>query len=144
MGKKQYSFINGIIRKHRPKNCLEVGVASGGSSVLILNAIKDIKGAKLISLDLNTNFYLNPYYKTGYRVKRFFPELSKNWQLFTGEQPHVFLEKLKMKFDFVFLDTAHITPGEIINLIEVLPFLNEKAIIILHDIIWHFYKESKV
>ena len=72
MSKKQYSFINGIIRKHRPKNCLEVGVAQGGSSVLILNAIKDINGAKLISLDLNNNFYLDPNYKTGYRVTRFF------------------------------------------------------------------------
>ena len=32
-------FINGLIRKHKPKNCLEIGVARGGSSILILNAI---------------------------------------------------------------------------------------------------------
>ena len=40
------------------------------------------------------------------------------------------------------MDTAHITPGEIINLIEILPFLKENAIIILHDIVWHFSKEA--
>ena len=138
----QYYLINGIIRKLKPKNCLEVGVARGGGAILILNAIKDIKNSRLVSLDLNKNLYLNRSYLTGYRVKKYFPELTNKWQLFTGEQPHIFLQKLKIKFDFVFLDTAHISPGEIINIIEILPFLNENAIIILHDIMLHFSKES--
>ena len=133
---------NGIIRKHKPKNCLEVGVARGGTSILILNAIKDIKDSRLISLDLNTNLYFNKSYLTGYRVKKYFPELTNKWQLFTGKQPHIFLQKLKIKFDFVFLDTAHISPGEIINFIEILPFLSENAIIILHDIMLHLLKEN--
>ena len=143
MSQNQYFLINGIIRKHKPKNCLEVGVAEGGSSILILNAIKDIEDSQLISLDLNSNFYLNPNFKTGYRVQKYFPELTKKWQLFTGEQPHIFLEKLNKTFDFVFLDTAHVNPGELINFIEIIPFLKENAIIILHDIIWHFLKEIK-
>ena len=74
-----------------------MGVAFGGTSILILNAIKDIKDAALVSLDSNKNFYLNPSYKTGYRVKMYFPELTYKWQLYTGEQPHKFLEKLKLK-----------------------------------------------
>ena len=49
---EQAAFINGIIRKKKPKNCLEVGVAKGGSSILILNAIKDIPNSKLVSFDL--------------------------------------------------------------------------------------------
>ena len=35
-------LINGLIRKYKPKNRLEIGVARGGSAILILNAIKDI------------------------------------------------------------------------------------------------------
>ena len=53
-----------------------------------------------------------------------------------------FLQKLRMNFDFVFLDTAHMSPGEILNIIEILPFLNENAIVIIHDIIWHFMEEN--
>ena len=141
-------FINGLIRKFRPKKILEVGVARGGSSVIILNAIKDIKDSKLISLDLNTKLFIDYTKNTGYAVKEFFPELTNNWELYTGDQPHKFLEKLNMKFDFLFLDTAHYTPGEIINLIEILPFLKEGAIVVLHDIIWHLdgtenFKEVK-
>ena len=41
IGNEPY-FLNGIIRKFKPKKCLEIGVSKGGSSVIILNAIKDI------------------------------------------------------------------------------------------------------
>ena len=37
-----------------------------------------------------------------------------------------------MKFDFLFLDTVHLAPGELINIIEALPFLNDEAIVVLH------------
>ena len=127
-------FINGIIRKYKPKKCLEIGVASGGSSTIILNAIKDINNSFLISLDLNVLLYQNDKFKTGYVVFQYFPELTNKWKLYTGEQPHKFLDKLHIKFDFLFLDTAHFSPGEIINVIEVLPFLEKNAIIVLHDI----------
>ena len=123
-------FINGIIRKYKPKRCLEIGVSNGGSSIIILNAIKDINNSFLISLDLNSLLYYNEKFKTGYRVFKFFPELTKKWKLYTGEQSHKFLEKLNIKFDFLFLDTAHFSPGELINIIEVLPFLKDNAIFI--------------
>ena len=138
LGEKEARFINGIIRKNKPKNCLEIGVANGGSSILILNAIKDIENSVLVSLDLNKELFKDPSKMTGYRVNQYFPELTKNWKLFTGDQAHKFLVNLNMKFDFLFLDSAHVSPGEIINLIEVLPFLNEYAIVVIHDLLWHF------
>ena len=117
-------FINGILRKIKPKKCLEIGVAKGGSTIVILNAIKGIKDSSLVSLDLNTQLYINKKNKTRYAVGKYFPELTYKWKLFTGYQPHKFLEQLNLKFDFLLLlDTAHIMPGEAINLIEVLPFL---------------------
>lgn len=141
LGGNDAYFINGLIRKFKPKNCLEIGVANGGSSILILNAIKDIPDSNLISLDLNTQLIIDHSKKTGYRVKQYFPELTKNWKLLTGQQPHKFLIKLNMKFDFVFLDTTHSAPGEILNFIELLPFLNENAIFVLHDLLWHFTRK---
>ena len=138
VGNEPY-FINGIIRKFRPKKCLEIGVSRGGSSILILNAIKDIKNSFLISMDLNKKFYKNSKLEVGYKAK-IFPELLNKWKLYIGEQPHKFLEKLNIKFDFLFLDTVHASPGEIINIIEALPFLEENAIIIIHDIVYHIFK----
>ena len=39
LSKIDMQFIIGMIRKYKPKKILEVGVASGGSSAIILNAI---------------------------------------------------------------------------------------------------------
>ena len=138
------NFINGIIRKNKLKNCLEIGVANGGSSILILNAIKDMDNSILVSLDINDKVFNDPTKKVGYRVNEYFPELNKNWKLFTGDQPHKFLVKLNMKFDFLFLDSAHVAPGEIINFIEALPFLNENAIVVIHDLVWHLFKRESI
>ena len=130
---KEPYFLNGIIRKFKPKKCLEIGVSRGGSSIIILNALKDINSSFLISLDINDNVYNNQTLKTGFAVKKYFPELAYNkWKLYTGRQPHIFFFLLKMKFDFLFLDTVHLAPGEIINFLEVLPFLEDNAIIILY------------
>lgn len=140
LGLKEAQFINGLIRKNRLKKCLEIGLAQGGSSILILNAIKDIENSLLVSLDLNIELYNNSNKLTGYRVNKYYPELAKNWKLFTGAQAHKFLVKLNLKFDFLFLDTTHVSPGEILNFIEALPFLNENAIVVIHDLLWHFGK----
>ena len=51
--------------------------------------------------------------------------------------PHKFLEKLNLKYDFVILDTSHTTPGEILNIIEIMPFLEENSIIIFLNLITH-------
>ena len=134
-------FLNGIIRKTKPKNCLEIGTARGGSSIVILNAIQDIKGSVLISLDINKKWYKNKKYNTGYRVKKFFPELTKKWKLYCGEQPHKFLDNLNMKFDLLYLDTVHSSPGEFINILEALPFLNNNAIVIIHDIMFQYLRK---
>ena len=136
--KDEQYFLNGIIRKHKPKKCLEIGAARGGSAVLILNALKDISNSFLISLDYNTKLFDDRKKNTGFIVNEYFPELKTNWKLFTGKLPHKFLEQLNIKFDFVFIDTSHYTPGEIINLIEVMPFLNKNAIVVVHDITWHY------
>ena len=144
MSQREANFINGIIRKIRPINCLEIGVASGGSSILILNAIKDIENSNLISLDLNKQLFLNQTKRTGHRVNEYFPELMKKWKLFTGDLPHKFLSKLNIKYDFLFIDTAHITPGEILNFIEALPFLNENSVIVIHDLLWQYFRKIEV
>ena len=127
----QYSLIYGIIRKHKPINCLEVGVAIDGSSILILNAIKDLKDSRLVSLDLNRHLYINNNFLTGCRVNKYFLDLTDKSKLFTGEFPRIFIQKLNIKYDFLFLDTAYISPVEIINIIEFLQFLKNNSICLL-------------
>ena len=136
MSKYEYYFVNGLIRLYRPKKLLEIGVCSGGMSAAILNSIKDIKGAMLYSCDLEKNNYKinSNKYKVGHFVFKKFPNLMHKWKLYTGNTTSKFIEDIGGNIDFVFIDTAHVMPGEVLNIIEILPFLKKNAIIAFDDI----------
>ena len=139
---KDQRFLHGLIRKFKPKKLLELGVSSGGSSSLILNAIKDISNSKLYSIDRLNDWYQNPSKKTGWAAKKYFPDLIDKWTLYTGKNPSEYLEIIGNNIDFVFIDTVHLTPGEMFNWLEVLPFLKEESIIVFHDIFIMFVKQN--
>ena len=124
----QKEFLNGVVRKFKPKKVLEIGVAEGGSSIIILNAIKDIEDAHLFSIDLSKDNMI------GYCVKNIFQNLSNKWSLYTGNIPVKFMKSIGNNIDMVFIDSAHVEPGEILDFLIVLPFLKEEAIIMFHDI----------
>ena len=121
-------FINGVIRKFKPKKILEIGVKKGGGSIVILNAIDDLSEANLYSIDLNTDEEVGEY------VNKHFPHLMKKWTLFKGNIATEYMEKIGNNIDMVIIDTAHYEPGEILDFLLVLPFLKENAIAIFHDI----------
>ena len=131
-------FLYGLIRRFKPKKLLELGVSAGGSSSLILNAIKDIPNSKLYSIDRRNEWYKNATKKVGWVVKEYFPRLANKWSLFSGRNAAEFLEVIGNNIDFVFIDTVHTTPGEMLNWLEVLPFLKEESIVVFHDIFLMF------
>jgi predicted O-methyltransferase YrrM len=128
MWNNQREFLNGVIRKFRPKKIVEIGVAYGGGSAIILNAIKDIKNSHLYSIDLSSPE------KTGNCLRNYFPEYLKNWSLYTGNIAANFIEEIGDNIDMVFIDSAHFEPGEILDFLVILPFVKEEAIIGFHDI----------
>jgi predicted O-methyltransferase YrrM len=138
-------FINGLIRTIKPKKIVEIGVSKGGSSALILNAIKDIKDAKLFSIDKSIYCYKERSKKTGYLIQEKFPELMDKWTLYTGGITSEFIETIGDNIDLVFIDTVHFTPGEMLDWLMVLPFLKNEAVVILHDafFLYHHGKVSK-
>ena len=127
-------FINGLIRKYKPKKIIEIGVCTGATSATILNAIKDIEESKLYSVDLEKKNYIQNSFDVGYLARDYFPEFSKNWKLFTGNTTASFIEFIGSGIDFAFIDSAHVMPGEVLNIIEILPFLKKNAIIAFDDI----------
>jgi predicted O-methyltransferase YrrM len=118
-------FLNGMIRQIKPKKILEVGVSAGGSSAIILNAIKDMPETKVYSVDYFSFYYKNPKQRCGFVVD-FFPQLTDKWNLLTGNDISYFIEDIGAEIDFVLLDTAHIHPWETLNFLTILPFLSKK------------------
>lgn len=56
------------------------------------------------------------------------------WKLYTGNTTAAFIEEIGGNIDFVFIDTAYVMPGEVLNIFEILPFLKRNAIISFDDI----------
>ncbi|MDR2666550.1 MAG: class I SAM-dependent methyltransferase, partial [Holosporales bacterium] len=130
MKQPEVKFLSGLIRRYKPKKILEVGVADGGSSVVILNSIKDDKESKLYSIDISGEEWV------GRVVQASFPELAKTgkWRLFKGNIAAKFLDEIGDGIDFVFLDTLHVNPGEFLDFLMMLPYLKEGAVIVIHDV----------
>jgi len=143
MTHKERAFLNGIIRKTKPKTIVEIGLSAGGSTCVILNAISDMEDAKLYSFDYNTNWYwektLKNARKTGFLLEETVPELMSKWELYTGGVPCKYFDEHLPKdgIDIAFIDTAHENPGEHLNILEILPYMKKNGIVILHDTVYH-------
>ena len=131
-------LLNGAIRQLKPKKILEIGVAAGGSSAIILNAIKDINDAKLYSIDYNEFYYRDNSRKTGFLIKEKFNDISDKWKLYTGGIAAKFIDDIGDGIDFCLLDAAHINPGEILDFITIIPYLKKNAVVFIDDIILHY------
>lgn len=132
MTSSEQSFLCELIQQKQPKKLLELGVAAGSSSVIILNSIKDIQGSHLTSVDYLTLWYRDESKSTGFVVDNY-PELKKKWTLYTGALVSDFMEKIGGDIDFCFIDTMHVLPGEVIDFLLVLPYLKPNATIVFHD-----------
>lgn len=137
MWANQREFLNGILRKYKPKKILEIGVRHGGSSIIILNAINDFKDSKLFSVDISSSEDI------GKCVYKYFPDFIIKWNLYKGNIATEFMKLIGDDIDMLLIDTAHFEPGEILDFLIALPFLKEEAIVIFHDIANQITRASK-
>jgi predicted O-methyltransferase YrrM len=133
MSQQQQQFLNSLILRKKPLKVLELGVSAGGSSIVILNALKEIPGSKLYSVDAMEKYYKTKEQDSGFFVDNY-PDLKANWQLFTGGWASKFIEQIGGDIDFCLIDTMHSNPGEILDFLIVLPYLKADALVVFHDV----------
>ena len=105
-----------------------------------MNAIRDIDGAHLHSVDLFDRYYRDESKPSGWMVDEFTPELNSMWTAHLGKDASQVMADIGGGIDFLVLDTAHIHPVETLNFLCALPYLNDGAIVVLHDISLHLQK----
>lgn len=137
-------FLNGLIRYLKPKKMLEVGVAGGGSSAIMLNATRDIDDSILFSVDYLDKYWIDSNKKTGFVITDYFPEFADRYKLYTGGDVSKHIEKVGNGVELTLLDTTHMHPTETLNFLCILPFLNTNSWVVLHDISLHFFNEKSL
>lgn len=137
MTDSQLAFLCGILKSRKPKKVVEVGVAHGGTTCIILQCLKESGVlAELHSVDITEECYRVHGKRTGYAVDTVFEQLPENithyWHL--GNVLPTYLEEIGDGIDFLILDTVHSMPGEMLDFLAALPYLASNAVVILHDI----------
>ena len=129
-------FLNSLIKSIKPKKIIEIGVASGFSSAVMLNsglqARSDFK--TLYAFDLNEKFYLDPNRKTGECVPEMIANYKLHYELHTGVISAQINSINKNDIDFAFIDANHMHPWACLDLFCIIPFLKQNSWVALHDI----------
>ena len=134
MNDGQRRFISGLIQYYQPETVLELGVSSGGGTMVLLNSLAEIEHAELYSIDNAQRVYRSPDMEVGhYAIEAYSDLRDKSWYLLRGKDPAAVMESLGKKFDFCVIDTCHLHPVETMNFISILPWMNDGAVVVMHD-----------
>ena len=132
------SFLCGLIRQFRPHRILEVGVAAGGTTAIMLECIRLLGlDCDMYSVDVSVPFYRDNSKHSGYIAEVYMTALGEpvRHEFLLGKAlPHVLDRFDEGTIDMVVLDTMHILPGELLDYLAILPRLAPGAVICLHDI----------
>lgn len=150
MNEIESAFLCGAIKKFHPKKILEVGVAAGGSTAIILQALEDIgEPYEMHSVDICEK---HPTYKTedvGFLAifakanNLINPEgLRGTHEFHVGKFLPQIIDSIGSDIDFVILDTVHFIPGEALDFLAMLPYLKPNAVVVLHDVALNQYKHQ--
>lgn len=138
MSELQHAFLCGLIKQYRPKKIVEVGVAAGGTTAVVLNCISMLEmETEIYSVDKSEKYYLDGNKRTGYlaeECKKYLDKEVKHYMRLGGYLPE-YLDEIGDNIDFLILDTVHTLPGELIDFLACLPKLRGGAIVVLHDIL---------
>ena len=121
------------------QNCLELGVASGFSSSLMLAAMEEFNpNFKLYAADCAERDFADKSKPTGYLINETNPNPRCYFELhlshWSGRTKQILGEH---KIDVAFVDACHRQPWPLIDAMLILPHLQPSGIIIFHDIHMH-------
>lgn len=137
MSEWQSAFLCGLIKEYKPMKILEVGVAAGGTTAIILNCISILGlDAEVYSVDTSVDYYRDKSKKTGHlaqECKQYLKRTVKHKMYMGGVLPEC-IDEIGGNIDLVILDTMHTLPGEMLDFLVCFPYLRKGSIVVLHDI----------
>lgn len=142
----QHAFLCGLIREKRPNKILEIGVAAGGTTAIMLTCLKELNlSSEMYSVDICEEWYRGGEKTTGFVA-------AENISKIIGNNKHEFLlghsipyviDQIGKDIDFLVLDTAHSLPGELLDFLVCLPYLKNGCVVVLHDMIENLLRGNR-
>ena len=139
MSEFESAFLCGALKTFPPKKILEVGVAGGATTAIILQALEDLgEPYEMYSVDVAEKFYRCDSLQTGFMAmfakEKILGELRGIHKFHLGKFLPQVIDEIGGDIDFVILDTVHNLPGEVLDFLAVLPYLKVGSVIVLYDV----------
>lgn len=133
----QQAFLCGMIKENKPKKILEIGVAAGGTTAVMLSCLKMLDfNSEMYSVDICEKWYRTGESETGFVAKKFMNQIVGNTKhkFLLGKAIPYIIDEIGKGIDFLILDTTHAMPGELLDFLICLPYLEDGCVVILHDV----------
>ena len=147
MTKSQLEFVCRLLEENKPHKIVEVGIAAGGTSVVIINKINSLNlNVEMYSVDLSKEFYRDKTKETGYLIDEYLNNneiTNLQYTKLLGDYAINFLNDIGNDIDFLILDTVHSLPGEILDFLAFVPYLKNNAIVVVHDIVMNHLSDNQ-
>lgn len=132
MSRNDHGFLSALINKIRPKKILEIGVAEGGTTAMIIKTLEMLNlECEMISIDLAEEYHGE---KIGSMLSLIEIPQNVRHTLITRKLLVNCIDEIGGDIDMVIIDTTHVIPGEILEFLTVLPFMSNRGTIVLHDV----------
>lgn len=130
------AFFAGLEMAVKPQKIVEVGVASGWGSVILLRALDDagVTEYSYFGVDIAERFFYDANYATGQAVAEVVPALASRYRLLTGRSIAEVAQEIGGGIDFAFIDAHHMHPWATLDLLSLLPFLVPECWVAMHDL----------
>ena len=125
----------GLTKVLQPKKVVEIGVASGWSGCLFIDALSQCRpDAQYLGIDCSKTYYLDASRNTGAAIGELFPVLPIDSQLLLGNMAVDCLEQVGAGVDLAFIDGDHLHPWALLDLLSLMPVLAPSAHVLMHDL----------
>lgn len=125
----------GLTKLLKPKKVVEIGVASGWSGCLFIEALsQNGLPAQYVGIDLSSKYYLDSSRDTGSAILEMFPDASIGYELLLGSHAIDNLKEIGDEIDLAFIDGDHRHPWAILDFLSLLPNLSPKSYVLIHDL----------
>ena len=132
----QRGFLCGLIRDYKPKKVLEIGIAAGGTTSVILKTLEKYNiDAEMYSVDISEKWYRDNKRESGFLKEELIKKDKIKHKFILGKPISYVIDQIGSDVDFLIIDTTHVVPGELLDFLICYPYLKEEAIVVLHDVI---------
>ena len=127
-----------------PSKVVEIGVASGWSGCLFIEALSRVgRPAEYIGIDASPRYYLDHARPTGAAIGELFPAPPVATRLLLGQMAADTVDVVGPGVELAFIDGDHRHPWALLDLLALLPVLAPASHVLMHDLHLCTYERHK-